>query len=594
MRSQAGRTTEVERVKEKFLTVGSLDAVRPVDEDILQPTVLDSWRRSQVLRVHPDRVELPYVHEPNRGSRLARAAAPVLQRVTDDLAAQAVSIILTSTNGVVLERAAPEVSILNALDTVSLLPGYSLAEEVAGTNGIGTTLETGRPAFICGGEHYVAMFTGFACAGSPIRDPITRRVVGAVNLSCLADESDPLLFALATSTSRHIEDRMRVLAHEGETALLEAYSQQARRSSSGVLAIGGEVVLMNPFLRRKLDGHEQSALLEHASDLITSTLSGTALAVLPGGHIAKISAAERSTLRGGRTNVVFHVDLSAETRSHPQRSGHPAHTYIPGLAGRNSAWVRCCQQVGQCCRHRDWVMLEGEKGSGRARLAHAVAQDVRLGRTVRVIRAETFPSAARLVAELAAESGDEDFALVLADVDDIDDDTLEAITSILATRAGRGWIAATSSGAPPSAPIRQLLPLFTHTVTVPALRHRIDDLPELVPLLLREITQGADVGLAPDAMRQLSKLPWPGNVSQLRRVLTETVARQRSGMIGADKLPPECRSVTRRQLTQMEALERDAIVRSLQDNAGDKQAAARALGMSRATIYRKINDYGIA
>ena len=78
------------------------------------------------------------------------------------------------------------------------------------------------------------------------------------------------------------------------------------------------------------------------------------------------------------------------------------------------------------------------------------------------------------------------------------------------------------------------------------------------------------------------------------RVLTETVARQRSGIISADKLPPECRSVTRRKLTQMEALERDAIVRSLQDNGGNKQEAARALRMSRATIYRKINDYGIA
>jgi len=228
MRSQAGHTPKVERVREKFLTVGSVDAVRSVD-DILQPSVLDSWRRSQLLHVHPDRVELPYVREPNKGSRLVRAAAPVLQRVTDDLAAQAVSVVLTSTNGVVLERSAAEVSILKALDAISLAPGYSLAEEVAGTNGIGTALEIGRPAFIRGGEHYVGMFTGFACAGSPIRDPITRRVIGAVNLSCLADESDPLLFALATSASRHIEDRMRALAHEGDTALFEAYLRQAQR-----------------------------------------------------------------------------------------------------------------------------------------------------------------------------------------------------------------------------------------------------------------------------------------------------------------------------------------------------------------------------
>jgi DNA-binding NtrC family response regulator len=56
---------------------------------------------------------------------------------------------------------------------------------------------------------------------------------------------------------------------------------------------------------------------------------------------------------------------------------------------------------------------------------------------------------------------------------------------------------------------------------------------------------------------------------------------------------PECRSFTRRKLTQMEALERDAIVRSLEDNGNNKLQAAMALGMSRATIYRKMRDYGI-
>ena len=580
--------TDVRRVREQFLCKGSLEA------ETLPPSVLDSWRRSQALHLDPDRVELPYVREPNTGSRLARAATPVLQRVADDLAAHTVGVLLTSTDGVVVERTAPEVSVLNAFDTTSIAPGYSLAEEAAGTNGIGTALETGRPAFIRGGEHYVAMWFGFACAGSPIRDPITRRIIGVINLSCLSVESDPLLLALATSAAHQIEDRMRVVAHEGETALLEAYLQQARRSSNGVLAIGGDVVLMNPYLRRTLHGNDQTVLLEHASDLVSSTLSGTALAVLPSGHIAKITAADRSTIRGGRTNVVFHVDLSSQTSSQHPKIARSARTQIPGLAGRDGAWLGCCQQVRQCCSDRHWVMIEGEKGSGRARLARAVGQYVKPGRTVRVLRAETFPSATRLVAELAAESGDEDFAVVIADVDDIDDDTLESISSMLATRAGRGWIAATKSSVTPSAPIKQLLPLFTHTVTVPALRHRIDDLQELVPVLLREITRGADVELAPDAMRQLSRLPWPGNVAQLRRVLTETVARQRSGIIGADKLPPECRSITRRKLTQMEALERDAIVRSLLDNGGNKQDAARALGMSRATIYRKINDYGIA
>lgn len=54
MGSQAGDAAEVEPAREKFLPVESVDAVRSVDEDILRPGVLDSWRRSQVLQVHPE------------------------------------------------------------------------------------------------------------------------------------------------------------------------------------------------------------------------------------------------------------------------------------------------------------------------------------------------------------------------------------------------------------------------------------------------------------------------------------------------------------------------------------------------------------
>ena len=69
--------------------------------------------------------------------------------------------------------------------------------------------------------------------------------------------------------------------------------------------------------------------------------------------------------------------------------------------------------------------------------------------------------------------------------------------------------------------------------------------------------------------------------------------RRRSGVILPDDLPPECRTVSRRLLSPLEAMERDAIVRSLIDWDGNKIKAARSLGMSRATIYRKIHEYGI-
>jgi sigma-54 dependent transcriptional regulator, acetoin dehydrogenase operon transcriptional activator AcoR len=582
-------SADVRRARDRFLSEGSLT------DDALRPGVLDSWRRSQALRVHADRLEIPFIREPETDSRLAHAATPVLERIADDLAAEAATVIVTSADGVVLERAVSERTLMKALDDVRLAPGYSYAEEFAGTNGIGTALETGRPAFIRGGEHFVGPLGKLACAGSPIRDPITQRLVGLVDLTCWASNSDPLLLALARTVGSQIEDRIRASAHASEIALLEAYNQQVRRFRLGVLAIGGDVTLINRYLRQALDANDQIALLEYASDLHLRADRGYALAVLPSGTTARISVASGAEIRGGRTNVVYHVHLSAEATAHHLVIRQPAVSHIPGLAGRSSSWRRCCEQVERCCRDRDWVMLEGEKGSGRATLAQAVGQYVKPSKIVRVMRIETFATPARFVAELVTATDEDDFAFVLADVDSIDDETLEPVASVLRARAGRGWIAATK-GSSTHSPMSETLqlPFFTHAVSVPPLRHRIEDIEELVPFLLREVASTADVRLAPDAMRQLSKLPWPGNVAQLRRVLIETVARQRSGVIGADKLPPECRSVTRRTLTQIEALERDAIVRSLEENGGSKLDAAVALGMSRATIYRKMKDYGIA
>ncbi|OBH53811.1 siderophore-interacting protein [Mycobacterium sp. E2479] len=587
MSLRADVRTDLRRVRERFLCEGSLEA------ETLPPSVLDSWRRSQAMRVHPDRLDLPYVRQPDTDSRLAHAAQPVLQGITQDVTIEAMSVILTSADGVIVERSASERALMKALDSVSLAPGYSYAEEFAGTNGIGTALETGRPTVIRGGEHFVGSLGELACAGTPIRDPVTQRLVGVVDLTCWASRSNPVLLPLVKSLGSQIEDRLRESAHASEIALLQAYRDQARRFPFGVLAIGGDVLLMNRYLRQTLDTNDQIALLEHASDPLSSTLPGTALAALPSGRIAKITAADHAEIRG-RTNVVFHVRLSTEATAHRVGPPQSVVSHIPGLVGRSSSWRRSCEQVERCCRDRDWVMLEGEKGSGRAKLAQAVAQYVHPTKTVRVMRAETFPTPALFVAEIVTQTDGDDFAVVISGVDCIDEETLAAMVPVLRSRACRGWVAATMSLSTPSPTVELLLPLFTHTVTVPALRHRIEDIEVLVPLLLRELTSGTDVRLDAAAMRQLSKLPWPGNVAQLRRVVAETIARQRSGVIGADKLPPECRSLARRKLTQMEALERDAIVRSLEDNDDNKLKAASALGMSRATIYRKMRDYGIA
>lgn len=571
------------RAREQFLAAGALSA------DAVAPSVLNSWMRSRDLHIHPDRVDLPYLRDPDTDTPLTHAAAPVLRRIAEDLSEQAVSVVLTSADGLVLDRIAPDAKIERILDDIRLAKGYSYAEEFAGTNGIGTALETGQPTFIQGSEHYVGALGSLACAGSPIREPVTRRILGVIDLTCWARQADPLLFVLAKSAGSQIEDRIRAMNNATETALLDAYLKQSRRYPAGVLAIGGDVVLMNPYLRQALDAADQTALLDHAAEMTRTSLATTIVATLPSSTSVKISTAERIAVGVRSDSVVFHVSLHVTERA-PVRGGQP----IPRLAGRSSSFRRSCQQVERCYRDGEWVVLEGERGSGRTKLGQSIAQFVTPERTVRILRTDAFCSADDFVAEFEAETDSPDFAVIVADIDDLAGDVLEPLAAVMQSRAGHGWIAATTSTERNTPVVDMLiLPFFTHTVTVPALRHRIEDLEELVPMLLNDLTRG-EAKLDADAMRQLSKLPWPGNIAQLRSVLAATVARQRSGVIGIDKLPEECHSMSRRKLTRLEAMERDAIVRSLSENDGNKTDAAEALGMSRATIYRKIKDFGIA
>jgi transcriptional regulator of acetoin/glycerol metabolism len=137
-----------------------------------------------------------------------------------------------------------------------------------------------------------------------------------------------------------------------------------------------------------------------------------------------------------------------------------------------------------------------------------------------------------------------------------------------------------------------LLHFFPRTVSVPPLRHHLDDLPALVRLLLNR-AGAPELILSKPAMNQLMRLPWPGNVAHLRQTLISIARTRRSGVVDVDDLPAECRATTRRSLSRMEALERDAIVEALGIHRGDKATASESLGMSRATIYRKIRGYGI-
>jgi len=132
-------------------------------------------------------------------------------------------------------------------------------------------------------------------------------------------------------------------------------------------------------------------------------------------------------------------------------------------------------------------------------------------------------------------------------------------------------------------------------VTLPPLRKRRSDLPLLVRTFLREIRArtGADVEhVSDDALRRLLDYDWPGNVRELRNALEAALIRASGRVLRVDDLPPELRDASP-TAPSSSSDEAERIRAALEQTDGNRTEAAELLGISRATLYRRLDEYDI-
>jgi sigma-54 dependent transcriptional regulator, acetoin dehydrogenase operon transcriptional activator AcoR len=582
------------RARERFLTA------EPVGPGQVRDTILASWRRSRQWHVAADRVDLCYVRDPDLDTPLTRAALPVLQDLRDSLAGEPVSVILTDPHGVALSRLTADRDLERHLDRVQLAPGFSYAEEFVGTNGIGTALESGQAAHVFGHEHYAEHLEDLACAAVPIRHPVSGRAVGAVNLTSWRRDAGRLLIALAQSTARQVTQGLLDDSSAAEFQLLREYLRACRYAGGSVFALTRDMVLMNDQARDTLDPGDQAALLGHAAGALAGDHPAVLDVELPTGgsarmHCRPLRPAGSRRPAGGVVQVTLTGPASQAAAG--AGTGSPARRFGPALVGSGPLWLRACGQVEAARASGEWLSLEGEPGTGKLAVLRAVCRRRNPAAAFHVLDAAGAGDhdwMARAPGELLEGEG----SLVIQHLDRLSTRRLQAlwITLEQALAAGRQhalWIAVTLSPGPASGDLAGLLKFFPAAVELPPLRHHIEDLHELVPFFLARLNPAGPPACSPEAMHLLLRSNWPANTEQLRQVLRRVARHRRTGTIHPADLPPECWSVSRRLLSPLESIERDAIVATLLDHHGNKASAARSLGISRATIYRKIHQYAI-
>lgn len=586
-----GTRTTTDRARESFLSGDRVEGVR--DE------IGASWRRSRLFGADPSDPHPPYDPLFDPESPLLRAAAPVLARLGDQVAGEAVAVILSDDVGRIVARRTGEPTLLKALDGLDAAEGFVYSEDATGTNGLGTAIETRRPVSVVGSEHFADRLVSLTCVGVPIIHPITRQLAGVIDLTCRATETNGLIRPLVQQAAEDIAERLCLQHGASDRALLVRFQQASRSASIGVVALNDRCTISNPTASRLLAGVDHGVVSELAGRAVAENATDDRELALPGSRVVRLRVApvyEDGIPIGALVTVrAVSSDGSEVGRGRADVPGGSP----PGMIGHSAVWRMCCQRSWRATKDGQPIVLSGEPGVGKAELAQALHRAVwGDGAPCVVLDAAT----ARLEGErswvgtmarrtVSAPSG----TLVVRNLQTLTPVLARALRSTWDGLARRGWrfIGTETRLENERAPGRCTVGFL---IEVPPLRERLTDVPALVTALAarREAETGRHREISAEIVQVFQRLTWPGNIAQLAETIDGFLAEPTSGPVRLAEFPPELlQTLASRALTRLECAEVHTILTTLRETGGNRTEAATILQISRTTLYRKLRDVGI-
>ncbi|MCG2631286.1 sigma-54-dependent Fis family transcriptional regulator [Bradyrhizobium sp. WYCCWR 13023] len=582
----------------------------------------NSWRRCLIShRLDPARqgppqtlteAEIRHVAEPMEET--IRQLTPELDDLARVLRDAGYCVNLADANATMLFSRLPGEADARMFMDWKIYTGSNFAETFEGTNGLGTCLAEQKPILVHRDEHFRAQWHMFSCAVAPLFDQ-AGRLAGAVNITSCREDLERAAHQLALAVTMEATRRM-------EGAIFRDHFRNAWIAT--VPGDGGSGLLAYDEDRRIVGACRSArALLGLTDGLIASGIDLSRYIKLD--HARNVDEVVELRRADGRPLGQSHVSPPLRAKPSPLGQDAPVDRFdaLHRLAGRDPGLIRSVKRLRSIGDHNLPVLLHGETGVGKdvfARAIHAASNRARNNYVAlncaampeSLIDAELFGYEAG--AFTGARRDGSKGLIVQADggtlfLDEIGDMPIALQTRLLRVLENREvW----PLGALKPVPVDIRLISATHRdlgrmaeegafradlyfrlrgmeVRLPALRERADR-DDIIAQIARE--EAPNCRLSSEAWALLSAYPYPGNMRQLRHVLRLAGCTAEDGVItDADlDLPP---FGGRAAETDLAAAERATIVEALRQHGGRVTEAARALKLSRATLYRKIKQLKI-
>ncbi len=616
----------------------------------LRPVVVASWQRSQSHGIPVSRNEAPLAPEVELTQSLSahrcllEAARPVLNQARLFLADANSMIILTDSSGVVLETAGDP----RAIDfgrLIHLEQGGHWQEADIGTNAIGTAIAEANPVQIHGLEHFCSDVKRWTCAATPIWHPQEAELLGVVDISGPVRTFNPQSLAFAVALGRQIEGRLaQAIEYDHERLLHHVVMKRSLWSNTDVVAIdrhgrivfGPESVLQN--LERERPGLIANGRVSFLKNLLPSAWSVRLSELLPNSSTELVVDHDRQL----GAILVLHKrrPRSVSIQTQPIRE-----RLVPfeEILGESAIMQLTRERAQKMATFSAPILIEGETGVGKELFARAIygASQAAGGPFVPVncggiprdlVGSELFGYAegAFTGAKHQGHTGKIEAAdggvLCLDEIGEMPLDLQPFLLRVLEDgviyRVGsndgrpvcirllalthRDLLAEVNAGRFRRDLYYRIAPM---RLSIPPLRDRGED----VGLLVHHFARLAAAGLGRTEPRFDSKVlalfraySWPGNVRELRSVIENMILLGDPNLLRIEDVPIEVRRQVNPPLAapalepslsaspKLKQNECAAIESALATTGGRLAAAAKLLGISRSTLYRKLDRYGIA
>ncbi|MDR3363861.1 MAG: sigma 54-interacting transcriptional regulator [Clostridiales Family XIII bacterium] len=546
-----------------------------IGETLLRDEILGSWKRSKSYGVDPRGIKPAVCGEDGIAARIAenielvRVGRPYMERLYSIVAGSGFYLMLSDRNGIVLDLIGDEDIIREGSKKTNLVVGADRSESYAGTNAIGTCLATGQAIQIWGDEHYIEAHRIYACSGGPIKGE-NGDIIGCLNLTGLADKVHIHTLGMVLSAVDGISKE-----HE----LRRAYAQVRQLNSQAENIIA------------KLDGPRHSHSLAGRAGSFSATFTFDDII---GGADCLRQAIELGKRAAAGDSTILILGESGTGKELFAQAIHNASHYAKGPF----VAINCGALPGS--------LIESELFGYEAGAFTGASKNGNPGKFELADAGTIFLD----------EIGDMPLATQASMLRVIQTREVVRIGGRISKRLDVRIIAATNqdlAGKVADKSFREDLyyRLNVISIPVPPLRGRKEDIRLLADRFLQ--TKGAggtkSGGLSAEAYRLLMGHDWPGNVRELENAIERAVGVSGGGMIGPQHLPE---AIARQKGHEagaiapaafpaahaaadinIEELNQAAIRAALRQTSGNVQKAAALLGISRRTLYRKIEKYSL-